>query len=101
MPKKSRELSATEVKRLTHGISADGNEYNALHPVGGVAGLLLQVKPSGAKSWIYRTQVAGKRRNIGLGGFPDVTLAQARDKARTMREKIKEGVDPVEPFSAP
>jgi integrase len=96
MPKKSRELSATEVKRLTHGISAEGNEYNALHPVGGVAGLLLQVKPSGAKSWIYRTQVAGKRRNIGLGGFPDVTLSQARDKARETRDKIKEGIDPVE-----
>lgn len=97
MPKKVRELSATEVRRLTHAVSkTTGKEYNALHPVGGVSGLLLQVTPSGAKSWIYRTHIAGKRRNIGLGAFPDVTLTQARDKARETREKIAAGIDPVE-----
>lgn len=96
MPRKAKELTATEVRRLTHATSKEGKAYNALHPVGGVAGLLLQVKPSGAKSWIYRTRIAGKRRNIGLGGFPDVTLAQAKEKAREMRDKIKEGIDPIE-----
>ncbi|MCP4064585.1 MAG: integrase arm-type DNA-binding domain-containing protein [Gammaproteobacteria bacterium] len=97
MPKKVRELSATEVRRLTHAISeARGKAYNALHPVGGVSGLLLQVTPSNAKSWIYRTMIAGKRRSIGLGAFPDVTLAQARDKARETRDKIAAGIDPVE-----
>ena len=40
--------------------------------------------------------VGSKRRDIGLGGYPDVTLSQARDKARELREKIKEGIDPVE-----
>jgi|SRR5690554_821387 len=97
MPKKVRELSATEVRRLKHAISkTTGKAYNALHPVGGVAGLLLQVTPSGAKSWIYRTRIGTKRRSIGLGGFPDVSLAQARDKAREMREQIAQGIDPVE-----
>lgn len=97
MPKKAKELTATEVKRLTHSISrTTGKPYNALHPVGGVAGLLIQVTPTGAKSWIYRTTVGGKRRNIGLGGFPDVTLAGARDKAREYRELIEKGIDPVE-----
>lgn len=96
MPKKARELSATEVRRLTHAVSKEGKPYNGLHPVGGVAGLLLQVTPSGAKSWIYRTRIAGKRRNIGLGAFPDVTLAQAREKARETRDKIAAGIDPVE-----
>lgn len=97
MPKKVRELSATEVRRLTHAVSkTTGKAYNALHPVGGVSGLLLQVTPSNAKSWIYRTQIAGKRRNIGLGAFPDVTLTQARDKARETRDKIAAGIDPVE-----
>ncbi|MBW4933271.1 tyrosine-type recombinase/integrase [Marinobacter sp. F4206] len=96
MPKKARELSATEVRRLTHSVSKDGKPYNALHPVGGVSGLLLQVTPTGAKSWIYRTTIAGKRRNIGLGAFPDVTLAQARDKAREARDKINSGIDPIE-----
>ena len=97
MPIKTRELSATEVRRLTYSVSkTTGKEYPALHSVGGVAGLLLQVTPTGAKSWIYRTRIAGKRRSIGLGGFPDVTLGQARDKARETRDKIAEGIDPVE-----
>src|SRR5690554_5135241 len=97
MPIKARELSATEIRRLTHSVSkTTGKPYNALHSVGGVAGLLLQVTPTGAKSWVYRTHIAGKRRSIGLGGFPDVTLAQARDKAREMRSKVEAGIDPVE-----
>jgi len=96
MPIKAKELSATEVRRLSHSVSkTTGKDYNALHPVGGVAGLLLQVTPTGAKSWVYRTYIGEKRRSIGLGGFPDVTLAQARDKARTVRDKIAEGIDPV------
>lgn len=37
-----------------------------------------------------------KRRDIGLGGYPDVTLSGARDAARVMRVKIKDGIDPVE-----
>lgn len=40
--------------------------------------------------------VGAKRRDIGLGGFPDVPLAQAREKARETREQIKQGIDPVE-----
>lgn len=100
MPKKARELSATEVRRLSHAISKNGNAYNALHPVGGVSGLLLQVTPSGARSWIYRTMIGGKRRSIGLGAFPDVPLADARNKAREMRDRIKEGIDPLEESKA-
>lgn len=87
MPKKAKELTALVVKKI---------KKPGLHAVGGVAGLLLQVTDSGARSWILRVMVGSKRRDIGLGGYPDVTLSQARDKAREMREKIKEGIDPVE-----
>jgi hypothetical protein len=45
---------------------------------------------------MLRVVVARKRRDIGLGGYPDVTLQQARDKAREMREQIQQGVDLVE-----
>lgn len=86
MPKKARELSATEVRRLTKP---------GLHAVGGVSGLLLQVTRSGARSWILRTVVGTKRRDIGLGGFPDVPLAGARESAREAKEKIRAGIDPV------
>jgi hypothetical protein len=58
MPTKTRELSATEVRRLSHSVSkTTGKEYNGLHSVGGVAGLLLQITPTGAKSWVYRTYI--------------------------------------------
>ena len=87
MPKKALELSAVQVKRLTK---------QGLHAVGGVAGLQLQVKQTGARSWILRTQVGARRRDIGLGGYPDVPLATARERAREAREQIRQGIDPVE-----
>lgn len=87
MPKKAKERSAIEVSRLT----APG-----LWSVGGVAGLHLQVLPTGARSWVLRVVVGNRRRDMGLGGYPDVTLAQAREKAREARELIRQGVDPIE-----
>jgi hypothetical protein len=96
MPKRAKELSATEVRRLICSIGKNGEPYNTLHPVGGVSGLLLQATPSGAKTWLLRTMVGTKRRAIGLGGFPDVSLADARRKAREFKNKIAEGIDPVE-----
>lgn len=92
MPKKVKDLTALEVARLRH----PGRGRNVTFAVGGVAGLLLQGTPSGAKTWVLRTLVGGKRREIGLGGYPDVTLADARQAAREAKAKIQNGVDPVE-----
>ena len=86
MARETKELSALEVGR----IAAIG-----YHHVGGVSGLVLQVSRSGTKSWLMRVSVGGKRREIGLGGFPDVTLAGAKEAARNVREKIRAGIDPV------
>lgn len=96
MPKKAPELKPIQVARLTHNVSPSGKEYNAQHPVGGVPGLMLQVTPSGAKSWLLRVVIGSKRRSIGLGSYPSVTLAQARDKAREARDLIEKGIDPLE-----
>jgi integrase len=57
-------------------------------------GLYLIVEPSGAKRWILRTLVHGKRRDMGLGGLSLVTLAEAREKALTYRKIAREGRDP-------
>ncbi|MCH8337147.1 MAG: DUF4102 domain-containing protein [Proteobacteria bacterium] len=86
MPKKAKELSAIEVNRIVKP---------GLRAVGGVAGLHLQIKDSGARSWILRVKIGSKRRDIGLGGFPDVTLRAARDSAREARELIRQGIDPI------
>ena len=91
MPKKARELSAVEVRRLQH----PGHGYNATFAVGGIDGLMLQITPSGARSWLLRCKIGNRRRHMGLGGFPEVTLAQARERAREARDAIWRGDDPV------
>lgn len=58
-------------------------------------GLYLVVDPSGAKRWLLRVVVQGKRRDIGLGGTSLVTLAEAREKAITFRKIAREGGDPL------
>lgn len=64
--------------------------------VGGVAGLGLQVLPSGGRTWILRATIGNRRREMGLGGFPDVTLARAKEAARDARDSIRRGIDPIE-----
>jgi integrase len=59
-------------------------------------GLLLEVHPSGAKVWLCRLTVAGKRRDLGLGGYPTVSLKDARVAARAAREMATRGDDPIE-----
>lgn len=86
MPKIARELTAIEIKNLT----APG-----LAAVGGVPGLHLQITPTGARSWVLRVKIGAKRRDMGLGQYPGVSLAQAREKARQAREAIEAGKDPI------
>lgn len=92
MPPVAKELGPLDVKRRQH----PGGKGNAMIAVGGVSGLYLQITPRDGKSWILRIQVGAKRRDIGLGGYPTVPLALAREKAREARAKVEAGVDPVE-----
>lgn len=59
-------------------------------------GLRLVVSNTGAKKWVLRFTIDGKRREMGLGSFPDVGLAEARDKATVHRKQAKDGIDPIE-----
>lgn len=86
MPRKAKELSPLEVRRLVKP---------GRWSVGGVDGLSLQVTESGAKSWVLRVRVGGKQREMGLGGFPTVSLADARDRARAFRDQVSLGTDPI------
>ncbi|MDP9153715.1 MAG: tyrosine-type recombinase/integrase [Pseudomonadota bacterium] len=86
MPKKAQELGALAVSRITEP---------GLHMVGRVAGLALQISSTGARSWIFRAMVGGKRREMGLGAYPAVSLKQAHEKAQAKRDLIQQGVDPI------
>jgi len=57
-------------------------------------GLFLMVQPSGAKSWVQRVTVRGRRQELGLGGYPVVTLQMAREAALTNRREIRSGGNP-------
>lgn len=85
VPRKAKELSALEVRRLIQP---------GRWSVGGSDGLALQVTPSGARTWVLRVRVGGRQRELGLGGFPTVGLAEARERARVERAKVLQGVDP-------
>ena len=77
-------LSATRAKALKDpGRYADGG------------GLHLYISKAGGKSWVQRITIDRRRRDIGLGAFPSVGLAQAREKAADNRAAVAEGRDPV------
>ncbi|WP_310538782.1 phage integrase central domain-containing protein [Phenylobacterium sp.] len=78
-------LNPTQVRNLAEpGRYIDGD------------GLMLEIKPSGSKTWLVRLQAHGRRRDYGLGSFKDVSLSEARDKAREFRRLLRRGTDPLE-----
>ncbi|MBN9529713.1 MAG: integrase arm-type DNA-binding domain-containing protein [Alphaproteobacteria bacterium] len=84
MPRSLYRLTAATVSKAKKpGTYADGG------------GLYLQVTKAGVKSWLFKYEAAGKRREMGLGPVRDVTLAEAREKAAEMRRLRLAGVDPM------
>src|SRR5689334_1929567 len=82
---RSGKLSATKVdKAKGPAVLHDG------------AGLYLRIAPSGAKSWVLRFQLDGRRRDMGLGPYPLIGLADARAKAMNHRKLRHERIDPLE-----
>lgn len=101
MPRRAKELKALAVSRL----KCEGGKVTR-HAVGGVAGLYLVCAESGAKSWILRVPIGTRinakgeevshRHDIGLGAYPEVTLAMAREDASRMKRRIiDEGFNPI------
>ena len=84
MARKARTLAATWVKAVVKP---------GTYPDGG--GLSLRVHPSGSKNWVVRTTIKGKQTNIGVGGYPEITLLKARNLAESKIKEIKAGKNPV------
>ena len=78
-------LTAAKVKTAAPGKHHDG----------GGTGLFLRVDPNGGRFWIQRVTIHGKRREIGLGGFPVVGLADARKAALANKQMAYDGGDPL------
>lgn len=102
MPKRAKELTPAQIRAIKH----PGGKLPVKVAVGGVAGLMIQVTPSGAKSWVLRTRYGAwtetrlsdgtiqrgrKKREIGLGPFPEVLPGEAREKAREAKIKLEAG----------
>ncbi len=89
------QLSPTKKRRSPVTVA----ELNAIrvsgrHSVGD--GLLLVVNAGGSRSWLARVRDAqGRRRDIGLGRYPEVTLKEARERAAAHRRNVRDGLDPV------
>jgi len=77
-------LTAVKVRNLGPGMHGDGD------------GLYLRVVTAERRSWAFRYQRRGKSREMGLGGFPAVSLALARDKADAARKLLGAGIDPID-----
>jgi len=79
-------LSALAISRL---------HRDGFHSVGEVPGLGLHIAGE-ARSWVLRFSFAGRRPEMGLGSFPEVPLASARQKARDARELVRQGLNPID-----
>lgn len=100
MPKKAKELSALAVSKL---------KTEGRYAVGGADGLHLRIAGA-SRAWVLRLAVGTRtdakgntvvhRRDIGLGSYPEVSLAEAREKARELRKQVREGIDPIEERNA-
>ncbi|MEW5698336.1 tyrosine-type recombinase/integrase [Pseudomonas synxantha] len=78
-------LTAKQIENLTTaGTYEDGD------------GLRLLIKPNGKKYWVLRFQLAGKRREMGLGTYPAVGLKEARQNSSDKRRLLRDGIDPLQ-----
>lgn len=86
---RARRLNFAFVKTVKHSGRNSADKYIDEH------GLMLRVRASGSKHWIWRGTVRGRRRDLGLGAFPYVSLAEARAKALEYRRIAKAGGIPA------
>lgn len=83
-------LTAVKVGRVKHsGKKGPDKLYDG-------NGLHLRIQPTGSKQWVWQGTVHGRRREIGLGGYPIVSLRDAREKAFEFRKIARSGGDPRE-----
>jgi len=83
MSRATNRLSASTIKHAPAGKHADGG------------GLWLVKRPDGGAQWVLRVTPHGRRREMGLGAYPDVSLKEARASAEQWRATVRQGLDPI------
>ena len=89
------ENSKKRSNKLTYVFTKSIGEPGKYHDGGGL-GLYLRVDPGGAKFWVQRITVNGKRRELGLGSPPVITLANVRETALENKRMVRAGKDPLQ-----
>jgi hypothetical protein len=77
-------------------VKADPVKYPKGQKIADSGGLHLFVSPKGAKVFRFRYRIHGREKLISLGAYPDVKLAEAREKRSEMRRLVAKGIDPSE-----
>ena len=90
-----RRLSDYQIERAVPGRNAQGKPCVRMYADAQTPTLYLRTSASGAKSWIQRILIDGRRVDLGLGGWPVVTLKKARKKALKNRRMVRKGKDPI------
>src|SRR5262249_42924666 len=80
--------------KLTPAIVERKSKKSGLYADGG--GLCLRVRDGAGAQWVYRYMLRGDARWMGLGPYPEISLAVARDKAEDARRLKAEGIDPID-----
>lgn len=83
MARPKHKLTATQLPKIAPGKYSDGG------------GLWFHMRPDGGAQWFLRVTVFGRRREMGLGSFPDVTLRDARIEADKWQAVVRAGKDPI------
>jgi integrase len=84
MAKRTHKLSDLKIKALRKaGLHGDGD------------GLYLKVSPTGTRSWMLRFKVGGQPSKMGLGPYPEISLSEARNRARDARAQLARGINPL------
>jgi len=87
-------LSIEAIEKAKPGITASGRVTDKPYKMGDSRALFLLVTPSGGKWWRFKYRFGGKEKQLSLGVYPDVPLAEAREKRDTLRALLADGTNP-------
>ena len=90
MPRVTKPLSDTEIRKA--------KPRDKVYSLADGEGLQLRIKPNGSKLWLldYYRPYTKKRTSLSFGNYPEVSLAQARQKRREARVLLAQDIDPQE-----